>query len=191
MKALIKLLKYVRISLYSKIYLHKCIYKGHGCSIYPPSYISGGEGISFGENVVIGRGGRIETFKSSRNPNQSPMIIIGDNVNINWYCHIAAINKIEIHENTLIGSYVLITDHSHGDRTDIKISPLIRDLVSKGPIIIERNCWIGEKCSILPGVTIGRNSIIGANSVVTHDIPPYSIAAGVPAKVIFTNNLDK
>ena len=59
-----------------------------------------------------------------------------------------------------------------------------RPLHSKGPIIIEDNVWVGENVCILENVRIGKCSIIGANAVVTHDIPPYSIAVGVPAKVI-------
>ena len=53
-------------------------------------------------------------------------------------------------------------------------------------MIIGKNVWVGEKVTVLPGVHIGEGSIIGANSVVTHDIPPYSIAVGIPAKVIKT-----
>lgn len=57
-------------------------------------------------------------------------------------------------------------------------------MYSKGDVSIGKNVWIGEKATILPGVTIGEGSIIGANSVVTKNIPPYSIACGIPAKVI-------
>lgn len=59
-----------------------------------------------------------------------------------------------------------------------------RRLGCKGPIIIEDNVWLCEGVVVLSGVRIGKSSIIGANSVVTHDIPPYSIAVGIPAKVI-------
>ncbi|MBR0310679.1 MAG: hypothetical protein IJQ97_07320 [Paludibacteraceae bacterium] len=51
-------------------------------------------------------------------------------------------------------------------------------------VVIDDNVWIGEKSSILPGVHIGRGAIVAANSVVTHDVPAYSVVAGVPAKVI-------
>lgn len=62
--------------------------------------------------------------------------------------------------------------------------PRKRKMTSNGPIIIGDNVWIGDKVTVLGGVTIGNNSIIGANSVVTKDIPPYTVAAGIPAKVI-------
>lgn len=62
-------------------------------------------------------------------------------------------------------------------------APKYRQLISK-PVIIEKNVWIGEFVSILPGITIGEGSIIGSSAVVNKDIPPFCIAVGVPAKVI-------
>lgn len=61
--------------------------------------------------------------------------------------------------------------------------PRHRSLFNKGPVIIEDYATIGENCCILPGVTIGHNSVIGANAVVTKSVPPFSIVAGNPAKV--------
>lgn len=122
----------------------------------------------------------------------TPYIQIGDNVSIETDCHISAINSVIIEDGVLIASFVYISDHSHGiifDNKELHIRPIDRPLSSKGPIKICRNVWIGEKVSILPGTTIGEGSIIGANSVVTHDIPPYCIAVGSPAKII--KNLNK
>lgn len=71
-------------------------------------------------------------------------------------------------------------------RRSCPLPPLFRPLFSKGPVIIGKNVWIGDKATILPGVTIGDGSIIGANSVVTKDVPAYSVVAGNPAKIIKT-----
>nr|WP_143033346.1 DapH/DapD/GlmU-related protein [Prevotellamassilia timonensis] len=60
----------------------------------------------------------------------------------------------------------------------------MKDITPPGKVIIEDDCWIGFNVIILPGVTIGKGSIIGAGAVVTKSIPPYSVAGGVPAKVI-------
>ncbi|MBR4243334.1 MAG: hypothetical protein IKR98_05525 [Bacteroidaceae bacterium] len=60
----------------------------------------------------------------------------------------------------------------------------LRPIVSKGPVVIEDNVWIGEMACIMPGVTIGRGAIVGANAVVTHDVPPYTLVAGNPARII-------
>lgn len=102
-------------------------------------------------------------------------------------CHISAINKVLIGNNVLMASFVYISDHSHGNVNDmdgVVEHPLERPLYSKGPIIIEDDVWLDEKVSVMPGVHIGRGAIIGANSVVTKDIPAYAVAVGAPAKVI-------
>lgn len=116
-----------------------------------------------------------------------PSLIIGDNVHIEYFCHIAVADKIIIGNNVLIGSHVFISDHNHGDYSIIHDSPLIapnsRSIAFKS-IYIEDDVWIGEKSTILPGVTIGKGSIIGANAVVTKNIPSFSIAVGAPAKVV-------
>lgn len=119
-----------------------------------------------------------------------PKIIIGNNVSINYDVHIACINKISIGNGSLIASKVFITDHFHGDTSEetLRIPPSDRKLISKGAVIIEENVWVGEGAAIMPGVTIGANSIIGANAVVTKSIPSNSIAVGVPAKCIRNNN---
>lgn len=71
--------------------------------------------------------------------------------------------------------------------SDLVYPPLLRPLYSKGQVVIGKNVWIGDKVTILPGVSIGDGSVIAANSVVTKSIPPYSIAAGIPAKIIKQN----
>ena len=80
----------------------------------------------------------------------------------------------------------MISDNAHGEAEKrlSSIAPARRPLSSKCEVIIEDNVWIGQGAMILSEVHIGAYSIIAANSVVTHDIPAYSIAAGVPAKVI-------
>ena len=57
-------------------------------------------------------------------------------------------------------------------------------MYSKGPVIIEENVWIGDKVTILPGVTVGQGAVIAANSVVSKDVPAFSVVGGIPAKVI-------
>ncbi|MPN45551.1 2,3,4,5-tetrahydropyridine-2,6-dicarboxylate N-acetyltransferase [bioreactor metagenome] len=93
---------------------------------------------------------------------------------------------IKIGDNVLTGSKILITDNSHGQSqpNDIDIPPIKRSLYSKGPVIIENNVWIGEKSTILAGVTIGTGAIVAANSVVTKDVPAFAVVAGTPAKIV-------
>jgi acetyltransferase-like isoleucine patch superfamily enzyme len=160
--------------------------KGKNLTIVYPVILSDARCISIGNNVTIGSNARIRAVTIYENNTFSPSIIIGNNVIINRNFQISAISQIEIKDHVFMAENVYISDTTHGnpDYEDIEIPPAIRDLFSKGPVLIEENVWIGKNACILANVTIGRNSIIGANSVVTHDIPPYCIAAGSPARVI-------
>ena len=159
---------------------------GDNISIPAPYLITNPQYISIGENFIVRDNFRIEALDSFNNKKLSPEISIGNNVQIESFCHIGCVNKIIIEDGVLIASYVYICDHSHGyvNKEDIESAPIKRELFSKGPVIICKNVWIGEGVKILPNVIIGENSIIGANSVVTHDVPENSVAAGIPARII-------
>lgn len=122
--------------------------------------------------------------------NNIPEIIIGDGTSIGDESQVTAINKIVIGNGVLTGKKVLITDNSHGEvvRELMDVAPLKRPVVSKGPVIIGDNVWIGEKATIVANVRIGQGSVVAANSVVTKDVPPYCVVAGCPAKIV--KNLD-
>jgi acetyltransferase-like isoleucine patch superfamily enzyme len=141
--------------------------------------------IKVGNNTKFGRNCIIESWHKQYN-NKNGEIIIGNNCNFGDYTHITAINEIVIGDNLLTGRFVLITDNTHGinDGSDANVNPNNRKVISKGSVIIGNNVWLADKVSIMPGVTIGDGVIIAANAVVTHDVPSYSIAAGVPAKII-------
>ena len=153
-----------------------------------PVMITGAKHISVGENVEICRMARIDAITYYPNTGQKfePVLKISDNVVIQISCHIGCINRVEIGEFTTMGARTYITDHTHGsvELEDLKLPPRHRKLYSKGPVIIGKFVAIGEGCVILPGVTIGDHAVIGANSVVTKDVPPYSVVAGNPARVI-------
>jgi acetyltransferase-like isoleucine patch superfamily enzyme len=144
--------------------------------------------ISIGQNFSALDRIRIEAIEKYQNQKFSPEIIIGNNVGFNSDIHIGCINKIDIGNNVLLASRIYISDHSHGEvNVDaLKLPPNERNLISKGAVIIEDNVWIGEGACILPNVTIGKNSIIGANAVVTKSFPANSVIAGIPAKLIKT-----
>lgn len=166
--------------------LSKC---GNSVYIGKSSQFCGGRYIKVGDNVSIGTGSILTAFDSYRGQSFTPEIIIGSGTIINPNAHITAINSIRIGKNVLFGKYVTVTDNSHGHNDtlgELDTAPLLRPVFSKGPVVIEDNVWIGDKAIILPNVTIGRGSIIGAGAVVTKDIPPYSIAVGNPARVIRT-----
>lgn len=148
--------------------------------IRQPTRIRGFAHIRMGRAFTTGQFCRIE---ASCHGDDSVSLHIGNDVQINDSCHIAALEYISIGNNVLIGSQVYISDHDHGDVLDLKNAdiPKKRALVC-APVIIEDNVWIGEKAIILKGVTIGMGSVIGAGAVVTKDVPPFTVAIGVPAK---------
>ena len=107
---------------------------------------------------------------------------IGNNSNIGPYCYIGCSGYIEIGNNVMISPRVSIYAENHVfGRTDITMK---EQGVDRQSVKIEDDCWIAANSIILAGVTIGKGSVIAAGSVVTKDIPPYSVAAGVPAKII-------
>jgi acetyltransferase-like isoleucine patch superfamily enzyme len=159
---------------------------GETIRIQAPAYIKGGKYMSIGDNFSSLERLRIECWDKYNNNSYNPRLIIGDNVNMNYNVHIGCINEVIIGNNVLFGSNILITDHQHGhiDETDIDTAPTKRNLSTSGPVIIEDNVWIGENVAIMPGVTIGKNCIIGANSVVTKKFPENCVIGGVPARII-------
>lgn len=103
------------------------------------------------------------------------------------YNHITASNNITIGKGLRTGSYVLITDNAHGDTSNkeqMRMNPNDRPIYSKGPVFIGDHVWIGEKASIMPNVSIGEGAVIGANAVATKNVPPFTIVAGCPARII-------
>lgn len=140
--------------------------------------------VKLGNNVRIAGPCRIEAISCHNGDIFSPLISIGNNVNIEPKCHIGATHSIIIEDWCLFGSNVLVTDHAHGDCSDLILPPIKRPLYSKGTVKIEEHCWIGENAVILPGVTIGHHSIVGAGAIVTKSFPPYSLIGGNPAKLI-------
>lgn len=159
---------------------------GKNLSIHNSVRFKNPQNISVGDNCYIARDGIIEAWTMYNDKHYVPSITLGKNVKINARCHIGAINRIEIKDDVLMGSNVMILDHAHGSNImeEKDIHPAERDLYSKGPIVIGKKVWICENAVVLGGVTIGDGSVIGANAVVTKDVPPYTVVGGIPAKVI-------
>ena len=142
--------------------------------------------IEYGKGFTTGRYSRIEAYPQDK---RSISVKIGENFQMNDFVHITGASRVEIGDNVLIASKVYISDLSHGSYQGNELDshpdsiPKERPLFNK-PVFIEDNVWIGEMVTVLPGVTIGKGSIIGANSVVSKDIPEFCIAVGNPALVI-------
>jgi len=147
--------------------------------------------IDLGRGLTTGVGCRIEAYSSSN----KVTLIIGNNVQMNDYVHITAMDEVRIGNNVLLASKIYISDCSHGsyvgDADDSSPLSIPKDRnYAKKKVIIEDNVWLGEFACVLPGVTIGRGTIVGANSVVTKSLPANVIAVGAPARPIKKYNFD-
>ena len=187
----------ITYSVYNKIkYYWRAVYSlwiqlefgkvGRNVYIGKIDLLKGAQYISLADNVSISERCIIEVYDSYHEQKFAPILTIGTNSHIGDDGHITCINRVQIGNNVLMGRKIFITDNAHGasERDLLDTAPNKRPLTSKGPVIIEDNVWIGEMVCIMPGVRIGKGSIIGANAVVTKDIPPYSVAAGNPARII-------
>lgn len=158
-----------------------------------PAYIGGSEYMEIHDGTCVGRRVMLQATNQYGGENFFPQIMIGNNCNIGDDSNIQCCNSIKIGDGVRLGRKVMINDTSHGtfSRNQLDIQPNKRPLMSKGPIVIDDNVWIGEMVCILGNVHIGKGAVIGAGSIVTKDIPPYSLAVGSPAKVIksFEENL--
>jgi acetyltransferase-like isoleucine patch superfamily enzyme len=103
---------------------------------------------------------------------------IGKNVFINHACTFLDMGGITIEDNVMIGPKVSLITEGH------PVNPSERKMLMVKPVVIKRNAWIGAGVTILPGVTIGENSVVAAGAVVSKDVPENSIVGGVPAKLI-------
>ena len=110
--------------------------------------------------------------------NFGQFIRLGKNVFINHNCSFLDIGGITIEDDVQIGPSVKLTSENH------PLDPADRKTVLLQPILIKRNAWIGAGATILPGVTVGENAVVAAGAVVSRDVPPNTVVAGIPAKVV-------
>ncbi len=142
--------------------------------------------IEFPKNIFIGSNVLIRKFAwLAANPltgNKNCKLIIGDGTYIGNYAHFYATSKIEIAKKVIIADRVYISDNSHGYK-NINLPVIDQPITQLQEVLIDEGAWLGENVCIV-GASVGKNSVIGANSVVTKNIPDYCIAVGMPAKVI-------
>jgi lipopolysaccharide O-acetyltransferase len=159
-------------------------------SIGSGAFLRGLSQVQLGENFQAGNGLWLQALNAEGETSLAPKIIIGANFSVAFWCHIAALNRIVIGSDVMVGSKVTIIDHNHGSYRDEVASaptdpPHLRPLVSR-PILIGSKVWIGDGVVVTAGAEIGEGSVIGANSVVTGRVAPFTIAVGAPARPIKT-----
>lgn len=163
---------------------------GKNAILHYPKKLEGGKNIYLGNNVFVGSDSWLATFENYLGNEYTPKIIIEDNVSIGRYACITSINNILIKKGTLISEFLYISDHTHGYDPMSSLNPQAQPLSSKGEVVVGEKCFIGYRVCIMPGVHIGNGSVVGSNSVVTKDVPPYSIVAGCPATIIKKYNFE-
>ncbi|MFO0596802.1 MAG: acyltransferase [Myxococcaceae bacterium] len=112
-------------------------------------------------------------------------LTIGDDCSINYGVSIGCTASITVGARCRLGPYVMVVDSAFHELLDRSKRP------PPEPVVIEDDVWIGAKASVMPGVRIGRGSVVGTAAVVTRDVPPFSVVAGVPAKVVKTLDASK
>ena len=178
-----------RARLYTWLLRGDTAHVGKNTVVYPPFQSENIKTLYIGDNVNIHAGGWIDIIAAYGQDKFDSELKIGDGTYIGHRCHIIACDKMAIGKDVTIADNVYITDNLHGFK-DISCGVMPQPLEVPGPVVIEDEAWIGERVCIMPNVTIGKHSVVGANSVVTKDIPPYSIAVGCPAHVIKQYNHD-
>ncbi|MEI6646565.1 MAG: acyltransferase [bacterium] len=140
-----------------------------------PQFISN-YGVSIGRGVWL-----YAIIEDTAGNNYSPELILGKGTQIGDYCHITCATRLEIGENVLLAQSVFIADSNH-NYCDISM-PILQQGLSAKPITIGAGSWLGNH-AVVVGCSIGRNCVVGANSVVTRDVPDYCVVVGAPAKII-------
>ena len=129
---------------------------------------------------LLGRVGRNSIIEPPFFCSYGHNIYLGNHVYVNFMCTIFDNNEVRIGDHVMIGPVAQIYTAAH----PVQAEPRIQGVEFAQPITIEDNVWIGGAAVILPGVTVGRNAVVGAGAVVTRDVPANTVVAGNPAKVV-------
>jgi acetyltransferase-like isoleucine patch superfamily enzyme len=148
-----------------------------------PRQLQGRRHIHIGAATYIKSNGFIGAIAKYAGRQYTPEVRIGDHVYIGRNAYITCCNRVSIGNGAVLSEHVYITDLNHGFDPAAGLI-MSQGLESKGPVAVGENCFLGYRVAVMPGVTLGDWCIVGANSVVTHSFPAYSMIAGVPARLI-------
>lgn len=152
---------------------------GAGAAIFRPFRVDGGNRIAIGDKTVFLRGVWLYCCGVD---GRKASLSVGEGCVFGYNNHITAVGQVAIGNNVLTANNVYISDNLHGYE-DIGVPIMHQPVRFKREVVIGSGSWIGENACII-GASVGKNCVIGANAVVTSDIPDYSVAVGAPAKVI-------
>jgi acetyltransferase-like isoleucine patch superfamily enzyme len=173
----------LKTQLYYRWFFHSI---GARSRIIHPLRLKHVECISIGREVMINKYCWLQTERHSA---QAPDLVIGDGCVIGNFNHITCADRVCLGEKVLTADRVFISDHNHQFEDPYK--PVMEQgVMPRGPVSIGSGSWLGENVVVL-SANIGRNCVIGANSVVTRDIPDHCVVAGSPARIIRRYNEEK
>jgi acetyltransferase-like isoleucine patch superfamily enzyme len=147
--------------------------------LQPPIRLAGEGSISIGSDVWVGPG----SWLQSLSPGSGVALAIGDGTSIAGNVTISAVRSIRLGKKVLLARGVYISDHSHR-YDDTSCAILDQGIDRMEPVEIGDGAWLAENVVVCPGVRIGRGAVVGANAVVTEDVPDFSLAVGAPARVV-------
>jgi acetyltransferase-like isoleucine patch superfamily enzyme len=148
--------------------------------LQPPIRLTGERRMAIGDDVFIGAGSWLQVLDG---PETGVALEIGDGTSIAGNCVLSAATSVRIGNKVLVASNVYVADHSHAFE-DKSLAVLEQGITRVESVEIDDGAWLGENVVVCPGVRIGRGAVIGANAVVLHDVPNYSVAVGAPARVV-------
>lgn len=158
----------------SKVYLRDVDEVGPGVRTLQQPRIDNRGFMSIGANTLL----RSVNVPVELATEPGARLIIGRDCSINYGVSIGCTQSISLGERCRLGPYVMIVDSAFHELLERSKRP------PSMPVVIEDDVWLGAKTSVLPGITIGRGAVVGTGSVVTKDVPPFAVVAGVPAKIV-------
>lgn len=155
---------------------------GPGTVLWSPIMLNNTHCVELGRDIIVYHGARFDIVTERFGRKFTPRVVIGDGSSFQQNFHLACAEEIVIGRNVAVTQNVGIFDIWHPYEDPER--PIAEQPLKTAPVHIGDGCLIGMGAVIHPGVTIGEHCLIGANSVVTRDVPPFSVALGMPAKVI-------
>jgi acetyltransferase-like isoleucine patch superfamily enzyme len=156
---------------------------GRDSTIVPPAKVVSPHRIFIGNEVLIHEGVWLSVVEQYRGQDFTPRLTIGDRTVLGRDTYISCVGEVEIGPDVLAGDRVLIADTYH-DYRDVGTPISQQPMADPEPVRIERGVLLNVNVCILPGVTVGEGSYIGAGAVVVHDVPAHSVVVGNPGRVI-------
>lgn len=159
---------------------------GTGSVLGAPRLLEGAAGIALGARCMVRPGAWLGVYPIPGDADAAAAgIAFGDDTYLGFYACLTAVERIDIGGGCVISDHFFASDHTH-NFDPRHGSPRYQSLSSKGPVAIGRNCFIGYRVTVMPGVTLGEHCVVGAHSVVTHSFPACSMVAGAPARLLKT-----